>query len=48
MNRIDKPKMTSAELVNKLKNKKGVTFKYITEQEAENFLRERNNYLRTA
>lgn len=48
MNSIGKPKLTSSQLVMKLRDEKGVTFKYITEQEAENFLRNRNNYMRTA
>ena len=35
MNKISKPKMTSKDLVNKLRDEKGVTFKYIAEEEAE-------------
>lgn len=48
MNRIDKPKMTSKELVDKLRDEKGVTFKYVTEEKAEKYLARVNNYLRTA
>lgn len=43
-----KPKLTSAELVEKMKVEKGITFKYISETEAEYYLREKNNYMRTA
>lgn len=38
MNRTDKPKMTSKELVDKLRDEKGVSFKYITEDNAEKYL----------
>ena len=48
MNRVDKPKMTSKALVDKLRNEKGVSFKYVTEEEAEKYLAQVNNYLRTA
>ena len=48
MNRIDKPKLTSNQLISKLKNDKGVTFRYEDEQSAEKFLCDRNNYMRTA
>lgn len=48
MNRIDKPKMTSNALVDKLRDEKGVTFKYVTEDNAERYLAQVNNYLRTA
>lgn len=48
MNTLDKPKMTSRVLVEKLKNEKGVTFKYISEEKAEKYLADVNNYLRTA
>ncbi|RGU84667.1 Abi family protein [Ruminococcus bromii] len=43
-----KPKMTSQELVNKMKNEKGIRFKHISEQDAIIFLSERNNYFRIA
>lgn len=48
MNRTDKPKKTPAELVVKLKEEKGVTFNIISEAEAEKYLVNKNNYLRTA
>lgn len=48
MNKIDKPKMTSRELIDKLRDEKGVTFKYMTEDKAEKYLAKVNNYLRTA
>ena len=48
MNKIDKPKLTSDQLVSKLKNEKGVTFRYEDEKSAERFLHDKNNYMRTA
>lgn len=48
MNRNDKPKLTSGCLIKKLKDEKGVTFKYIDEIHVEDFLKFRNNYMRTA
>lgn len=48
MNRTDKPKKTPAELVAKLKEEKGVAFNIVTEVEAEKYLIDKNNYLRTA
>lgn len=48
MNRTDKPKRTSEELVRMLKIEKGVTFKYTSEEKAEHYLSDVNNYLRTA
>ena len=48
MNRTDKPKMTSKALVDKLRDEKGVSFKYVTEDNAEKYLAQINNYLRTA
>lgn len=48
MNRTDKPKLESKILVDKLRDEKGVTFKYITEEEAALYLVDVNNYLRTA
>lgn len=47
-NRISKPKKTSADLVRMLKDEKGITFNYISEKEAAEYLSDRNNYLRTA
>lgn len=43
-----KPKLSPEQLVDKMKNKKGITFKYISEKDAVNFLREKNNYYRLA
>lgn len=43
-----KPKLTSKQIVEKLKNEKGVTFNYVTEEEAETYLSSVNNYMRTA
>lgn len=48
MNRTDKPKLTSKQLVQKLRDEKGVTFKNTSENDAEIFLRDRNNYMKTA
>lgn len=48
MNRDDKPKKTAAELVDMLKNDKGITFNIIDETTAINYFRDINNYLRTA
>ena len=48
MNRTDKPKMTSKALIDKLRDEKGVSFKYVTEDNAEKYLAQINNYLRTA
>lgn len=48
MNRIDKPKMTSKALIDKLRNEMGVTFRYVSEDKAEKYLSQVNNYLRTA
>ncbi len=44
----DKPKKTSHEIISRLKIEKGVTFNYISEKEATEYLCLRNNYLRTA
>jgi len=48
MNRTDKPKRTSKELVEMLKEEKGVTFKYTSEDKAVKYFEDVNNYLRTA
>lgn len=45
---MDKPKLTPKELIDKMKNEKGITFIYINEDEAETFLKEKNNYYRLA
>ena len=47
-NKTDKPKQTAQQLVTKMKNEKGILFKYTSEAEAENYLANVNNYLRTA
>lgn len=47
-NKNNKPKQTAKQLVEKMKNEKGITFKYTSETEAENYLTDVNNYLRTA
>lgn len=47
-NQFDKPKYTSSELVQKMKNEKGITFKYVSEDSAAYYLDNVNNYLRTA
>lgn len=39
-----KPMMTSQELVNKMKNEKGIKFEYMSEEDAIIFLSERNNF----
>lgn len=47
-NRTDKPKKSAKELISMLRDKKGITFHYISEDEAEDYFLFRNNYLRTA
>ena len=47
-NKINKPVMTSESLVAKMRDEKGITFKYVTEEKAEAYLTDINNYLRTA
>jgi hypothetical protein len=47
-NEQDKPKLSPQELVKKMRDEKGITFKYINEDEAADFLADHNNYLRTA
>ncbi|WP_407436576.1 Abi family protein [Treponema sp.] len=44
----NKPKLSSAQLVQKMKNDKGITFKIISEAKALKYLFNNNNYLRTA
>mgnify|MGYP002626074740 CR=1 FL=1 len=43
-----KPKLTSEQLVQKMRDEKGILFNLTTEKEAEIYLRDVNNYLRTA
>lgn len=47
-NKTNKPKLTSHQLVKKMEIEKGIQFKYTSEAEAENYLSNINNYLRTA
>lgn len=47
-NKIDKPMMTSEQLIAKMRDEKGIVFKYITEEKAASYLTDVNNYLRTA
>lgn len=47
-NRINKPKMSSQQIVKMMHDKKGITFKYISEDEAADYLTNTNNYMRTA
>ena len=43
-----KPFQTAAQLIQKMKTEKGITFRHISEAEAERYLLDINNYLRTA
>lgn len=47
-NRADKPMLSSSQLVEKMRDEKGITFKYTSEETAKNYLSDVNNYLRTA
>lgn len=47
-NKINKPMMTSESLVAKMREKRELPFKYVTEEKAEAYLTDINNYLRTA
>jgi len=47
MSCIDKPKMTSAQLVAKMRDEKNIAFDIMDERSAELYLREHNNYFRT-
>lgn len=46
-NRNLKPQMSASDLIYKLKYEKGISFKYTDEKEAEKYLTNINNYLRT-
>ena len=46
--KISKPKKRSSELVGMMKVEKGISFDGFSEEEAENYLTRKNNYLRTA
>ena len=43
-----KPKLSPEQLVEKMKNDKGISFQYMKEDEAVNFLKTKNNYYRLA
>lgn len=43
-----KPKKTAHELIVKMRDEKGITFRYISEQDAEIYLNDINNFFRTA
>lgn len=47
-NRESKPKRTSEELVSMMRDEKGIRFERMPEAEAVRYLKDRNNYLRTA
>ena len=47
-NACTKPSQTASQLIQKMKNEKGITFRYISEADAERYLLDINNYLRTA
>ncbi len=47
-NITDKPKLTSAQLIQKMKIDKGISFKFFSETQAQKYLFNENNYLRTA
>ena len=47
-NKTDKPKQSAQQLIAKMKKEKGILFKYTSDAEAENYLININNYLRTA
>lgn len=47
-NRVDKPMRSPADLITMLKDEKGIMFNYMDIAEAEAYLSDRNNYLRTA
>lgn len=47
-NRKNKPLLTARQLVMKMRDEKGITFKYTTEDRAEAYIKDVNNYLRTA
>ena len=45
---MSKPKLSAEELVSKMKNEKGITFDYMSEDDAISFLKNKNNYYRLA
>ena len=46
--KIAKPKLSASQLIQKMKNEKGITFKYLSKEDAAEYLTNINNYLRTA
>lgn len=47
-NKVNKPKQSAKKLVEKLRDEKGVKFKYTNEIDAEDYFLYQNNYMRTA
>ena len=47
-NKTNKPKKSSSQIIIDMRDKKGITFKYTNESQAEVYLTDVNNYLRTA
>ena len=47
-NKTEKPKQTAQQLIAKIQTEKGISFKYTSESDAEDYLSNINNYLRTA
>lgn len=47
-NKSSKPMLTAHQLVDKMRDEKGISFTYVTEEKAEFYLSDINNYLRTA
>lgn len=47
-NKVKKPKKLVSQLILEMKNNRGITFNYIDESVAANYLSNINNYLRTA
>lgn len=45
---MSKPKFSAEQLVAKMKNEKGITFEYMREEDAVDFLKRKNNYYRLA
>ena len=45
---MSKPKLTAEELIAKMKKDKGITFNYVSEENAIEFLKRKNNYYRLA
>ena len=47
-NKNIKPKQTAHQLIQKMNSEKGISFKYTSKSQAETYLTDVNNYLRTA